>query len=224
MPCLLAQAVHRAPHLTPMSCSLQRLPLLPALPTRQAIGLDNLKHLAVLGSGAFGRVTLVQYEGRYFALKTLSKAHVVQTGLQVGVLRQHSNTSFGCEGAAVTCAAGVHASHLAVQHQLHATLCKHPSCTAAPNPHLTPSHPTPTTPPHTRRHPPTQQEHIKRERALMAEMSCPFLVDLAAAFQARDPRQLLPHEPLQSMPPPQLARAGAALAPATPLPVPCPSQ
>ncbi|KAL4451289.1 hypothetical protein ABPG77_009361 [Micractinium sp. CCAP 211/92] len=74
----------------------------------RAIGLDNLKHVAVLGSGAFGRVTLVQYEGRYFALKTLSKAHVVQTGLQ---------------------------------------------------------------------------EHIKRERALMAEMSCPFLVDLAAAFQ-----------------------------------------
>ena len=45
--------------------------------------MEDLKHVAMLGSGAFGRVTLVQYEGRYYALKALSKAHVVQTGLQV---------------------------------------------------------------------------------------------------------------------------------------------
>jgi hypothetical protein len=55
----------------------------PLTRSTQALKLEDLKHVAMLGSGAFGRVTLVQYEGRYYALKALSKAHVVQTGLQV---------------------------------------------------------------------------------------------------------------------------------------------
>ena len=77
-------------------------------PLRQELRLGDLRHVAVLGAGAFGRVTLVAYEGQHYALKALSKAHVVQTGLQ---------------------------------------------------------------------------EHIKRERALMADFASPFLVHLVAAFQ-----------------------------------------
>lgn len=38
--------------------------------------------MAVLGAGAFGQVTLVKRQGHYYALKILSKAHIVQTGLQ----------------------------------------------------------------------------------------------------------------------------------------------
>lgn len=50
----------------------------------QALAPEDLQHVAVLGSGAFGRVTLVSYDSKYYALKCLSKGHVVQTGLQVG--------------------------------------------------------------------------------------------------------------------------------------------
>lgn len=69
---------------------------------------SDLQEVALLGAGAFGRVTLVRYEGRCYALKALSKPHVVQSGLT---------------------------------------------------------------------------EHIKRERAVMAEFASPFLVSLAASFK-----------------------------------------
>ena len=46
---------------------------------------EELTHVAVLGSGAFGRVTLVRYQGKPYALKALSKAHVLSTGLQVSL-------------------------------------------------------------------------------------------------------------------------------------------
>jgi len=126
----------------------------PVLSGPQALKLEDLKHVACLGAGAFGKVTLVQvgtrlalfswfslpqgqcsvqpthaccqrctqrhlleldtppclpaclqlqkwqaqcvpspctlplqYDGKYYALKALSKAHVVQTWLQVGVQR-----------------------------------------------------------------------------------------------------------------------------------------
>ena len=49
----------------------------------QAIALRDLRVIGQLGSGAFGQVSLVRYEGRYYALKALSKAHVLQAGLQV---------------------------------------------------------------------------------------------------------------------------------------------
>lgn len=52
-------------------------------PCPQTLKPEDLRHIAVLGSGAFGRVTLVEYEGKTYALKTLSKAHIIQTGLQV---------------------------------------------------------------------------------------------------------------------------------------------
>lgn len=38
--------------------------------------------MAVLGAGAFGQVTLVKRRGEYYALKVLSKAHIVHDGLQ----------------------------------------------------------------------------------------------------------------------------------------------
>jgi serine/threonine protein kinase len=47
------------------------------------VDLKDLKQVAVLGAGAFGQVTLVKHEGRYYALKTLAKMHIVQTGLTV---------------------------------------------------------------------------------------------------------------------------------------------
>jgi hypothetical protein len=69
--------------LTHVSCPTTSSPPYPPINRTQALKLEDSKHVAMLGSGAFGRVTLVQYEGRYYALKALSKAHVVQTGLQV---------------------------------------------------------------------------------------------------------------------------------------------
>lgn len=48
--------------------------------------LADLKKVAVLGSGAFGQVTLVRQGSKYYALKTLAKAQVLANGLQVGPL------------------------------------------------------------------------------------------------------------------------------------------
>lgn len=61
-----------------------------------SLTIDVFKHVAELGAGAFGRVTLVEYkhgtlaqqQKAYFALKALSKAHVVQTGLAVHIKRE----------------------------------------------------------------------------------------------------------------------------------------
>ena len=44
--------------------------------------LEELVKVAVLGAGAFGQVTLVKRNSKYFALKVLSKAHIVHNGLQ----------------------------------------------------------------------------------------------------------------------------------------------
>ena len=44
--------------------------------------------MASLGAGAFGRVSLVRYEGRCYALKALAKAHVVQSGLAEHIKRE----------------------------------------------------------------------------------------------------------------------------------------
>ena len=44
---------------------------------------QDLQRIAVLGSGAFGQVMLVKHEGKYMALKTLSKQQIVEMGLQV---------------------------------------------------------------------------------------------------------------------------------------------
>ena len=45
--------------------------------------LSDLEKIGVLGSGAFGQVMLVKYEGNYMALKTLSKQQILEMGLQV---------------------------------------------------------------------------------------------------------------------------------------------
>ena len=49
----------------------------------QAIQLKELKKIAALGAGAFGQVFLVKHGSKYYALKCLSKALVMETGLQV---------------------------------------------------------------------------------------------------------------------------------------------
>ena len=46
--------------------------------------MKDLKKIASLGAGAFGQVFLVKHNTKYYALKCLSKALVVETGLQVG--------------------------------------------------------------------------------------------------------------------------------------------
>ena len=47
------------------------------------LSLDDFEKVAVLGAGAFGQVLLVKRGANYFALKVLSKQHLLQTGLQV---------------------------------------------------------------------------------------------------------------------------------------------
>lgn len=46
-------------------------------------GLSKLERLAVLGCGAFAYVLLVRRDQKYYALKVLSKAHILKKGLQV---------------------------------------------------------------------------------------------------------------------------------------------
>ncbi len=64
----------------------------------QIVTLDDLTHVAVLGAGAFGRVTLVRYDGRTYALKAMSKAHVVRTGLTEHVKRERDTMKVRAHG------------------------------------------------------------------------------------------------------------------------------
>lgn len=57
----------------------------------QAIQLKELKKIATLGAGAFGQVFLVKHDSKYYALKCLSKALVLETGLQVLPFPQRSD-------------------------------------------------------------------------------------------------------------------------------------
>ena len=50
---------------------------------QQDIKATDLEKIAVLGAGAFGQVMLVKNEGKYMALKTLSKQQILDLGLQV---------------------------------------------------------------------------------------------------------------------------------------------
>lgn len=50
--------------------------------------MQDLKELGVLGTGGFGRVLLVQKGDAYFALKCMSKAYILESGLQEHVLRE----------------------------------------------------------------------------------------------------------------------------------------
>ena len=52
--------------------------------------LSELKQLAVLGTGGFGKVTLVQLGERRYALKAVSKAFIVEHGLVAHTLREKS--------------------------------------------------------------------------------------------------------------------------------------
>lgn len=53
----------------------------------QDVKLSDLQKSGVLGSGAFGQVMLVKYEGQYMALKTLSKQQILEMGLQASLDR-----------------------------------------------------------------------------------------------------------------------------------------
>ena len=70
--------------------------------------MEDLKRHGVLGTGGFGRVVLVSYASKYYALKCMSKAYVLESNLQ---------------------------------------------------------------------------EHVKREREIMMELQCPFIVNLLATFK-----------------------------------------
>ncbi|KAL3161002.1 cGMP-dependent protein kinase [Trebouxia sp. C0009 RCD-2024] len=57
-------------------------------PTVTLIQLRDLKKISALGAGAFGQVFLVKHGAKYYALKCLSKALVIETGLQEHVRRE----------------------------------------------------------------------------------------------------------------------------------------
>ena len=116
----------------------------------------------MLGSGAFGRVALVRHEGRYYALKTLSKAHVLATGLQASGVGRPS----GGGGRGVPPDATLPLLLVLPTTQAH-------QGDACPLQQAAPPHPTPV----------PAQEHIKRERTLMAELDSPFVCGLVAAFK-----------------------------------------
>lgn len=54
----------------------------------QELNLSELEHLAILGAGGFGRVTLVRYHGSTYALKQMSKGHIVDNKLVAHVHRE----------------------------------------------------------------------------------------------------------------------------------------
>jgi serine/threonine protein kinase len=57
------------------------------------MSLGDFEKVAVLGAGAFGQVLLVRQGAKYYALKVLSKQHLLQTGLQV---RNLTSVHSGC--------------------------------------------------------------------------------------------------------------------------------
>ena len=135
------------------------------------LSLDDFEKVAVLGAGAFGQVLLVRRGADYYALKVLSKQHLLQTGLQVSprcrksVLCLPGTAAKPCNNS--TCSGWLPASPAGPRTQtckgkfqrepsaLHATDM---SCLNA-------------------------QEHVKQERRLMAECDCVFLVRLVGGFQ-----------------------------------------
>lgn len=52
------------------------------------LSLKDLKEEGILGTGGFGRVLLVSYDAKYYALKCMSKSYVIESGLQDHVLRE----------------------------------------------------------------------------------------------------------------------------------------
>jgi cGMP-dependent protein kinase len=54
----------------------------------QDLKLSEVEHLAVLGAGGFGRVTLVRYKGSTYALKQMSKGHIIDNKLVTHVHRE----------------------------------------------------------------------------------------------------------------------------------------
>ena len=52
------------------------------------INLTDLKELGILGTGGFGRVALVTFEEKFYALKCMSKAYIIESGLHDHVLRE----------------------------------------------------------------------------------------------------------------------------------------
>jgi cGMP-dependent protein kinase len=55
---------------------------------QEGINLADVKHLAILGAGGFGKVSLVEYRGKHYALKQMAKAHIVDHHLVTHVHRE----------------------------------------------------------------------------------------------------------------------------------------
>jgi cGMP-dependent protein kinase len=50
--------------------------------------ISECQHVATLGAGGFGRVTLVRYRGGSYALKQMAKGHIVDNKLVAHVHRE----------------------------------------------------------------------------------------------------------------------------------------
>jgi serine/threonine protein kinase len=50
--------------------------------------ISECQHVATLGAGGFGRVTLVKYRGGSYALKQMAKGHIVDNKLVAHVHRE----------------------------------------------------------------------------------------------------------------------------------------
>lgn len=59
----------------------------------QELNLSEVEHIATLGAGGFGRVTLVKYGGASYALKQMSKGHIVDNKLVAHVHREKKVSS-----------------------------------------------------------------------------------------------------------------------------------
>jgi cGMP-dependent protein kinase len=54
----------------------------------QDLVISECQHIATLGAGGFGRVTLVRYRGGSYALKQMAKGHIVDNKLVAHVHRE----------------------------------------------------------------------------------------------------------------------------------------
>jgi serine/threonine protein kinase len=68
----------------------------PGPPSPQPVYLTELEHIALLGVGGFGKVTLVRLGGKQYALKALSKAFIVEQNL-VAHTRREKAAMLGCD-------------------------------------------------------------------------------------------------------------------------------
>ena len=139
----------------------------------QDVKLSDLEKIGVLGSGAFGQVMLVKYEGNYMALKTLSKQQILEMGLQVrrretsGPMAPRRSFPYGRSALPGAFLEGsMSLAPAAPPPLMQAGSSSASSCKGAPADAAAPV-----------------QEHVKREKQIMAECDCPFMVNLVTSFK-----------------------------------------